>query len=194
MNNPYSTPGASIDVDPRVATYQPRFLSLNGRIGRLRYFAYTLGLTMLMYVALAPLLVLTAKYGDASAPGGANMAVVVIASLLMLALYIVVLVMMVGFIVRRLNDLGKTGWLALLFLLPVANLVLWIYLQFFRGHEAPNQYGPAPVANSGGVVAVAIIGGVLFVVGMIGAMTMLSTPAFQGLFNQAGEMQQLQQQ
>src|SRR5690606_35587620 len=182
------------DVDPRVATYQPRFLSLNGRIGRLRYFAYTLGLTMLMYVALAPLLVLTAKYGDASAPGGANMAVVVIASLLMLALYIVVLVMMVGFIVRRLNDLGKTGWLALLFLLPVANLVLWIYLQFFRGHEAPNQYGPAPVANSGGVVAVAIIGGVLFVVGMIGAMTMLSTPAFQGLFNQAGEMQQLQQQ
>ena len=198
MNNPYSTPGASIDVDPRVATYQPRFLALNGRIGRARYFAYTIGLTLLMYAVLIPLLFMTglsgAMTGDAAAAGSVNPIVAGIGGLLILVLYIAVVVIAIGYVVRRLNDLGKSGWLALLFLVPLANFVLWIYIQFFPGQKTPNQYGPAPVANSGGVIALAIIGGVIMVVGTIGVISAISLPAYQGYVEQAEKMQQMQQQ
>lgn len=197
MNNPYSTPGASIDVDPRVATYQPRFLALNGRIGRVRYFAYTMGLTLLMYAVLIPLLFLTgmsgAMSGDPGAASAANPIVAVVGGLLIFALYIAVLVMMVGYMVRRLNDLGKSGWMALLFLVPLANLVLWVYIQFFPGQKAPNQFGPAPVANSGGVIALALVGVVVAVLGVIGAISLVTSPAYQSYLEQVEKAQKMQQ-
>lgn len=197
MNNPYSTPEASIDVDPRVATYQPRFLALNGRIGRLRYFAYTIGLTMLMYAVLIPLMFLTgmsgAMTGDPGAASAVNPIVAAVAGLLMFALYIAVLVMMIGYIVRRLNDLGKTGWLALLFILPVVNLVLWIYVQFFPGQKEPNQYGPAPVANSGGVIALALVGFVVAVIGLVGVVSFFGSSGYQDALEQMERAQQMQQ-
>jgi uncharacterized membrane protein YhaH (DUF805 family) len=196
MNNPYSTPGASIDVDPRVATYQPRFLALNGRIGRVRYFAYNTGMMLLMYAVIFPLLLVTgisgAMFGDPSAAGGANPIVAAVVGLLMLVLYIALLVMVIGYTVRRLNDLGKTGWLALLFLLPVANLVLWIYVQFFPGQKEPNQYGPAPAANSAGIIALAVIGVVAAVIGVVGAISLVSSPAYQDYLEQVEKAQQMQ--
>jgi len=197
MNNPYSTPGASIDVDPRVATYQPRFLALNGRIGRVRYFAYGMGLALLMYAALIPLLFLTgmsgAMFGDPNAAGGVNPIVGAVAGLLMLVLYIAVLVMMIGYTVRRLNDLGKSGWMALLFLVPLVNLFLWIYVQFFPGQKEPNQFGPAPVANSGGVIALAVVGVVFAVIGVVGGISLVSSPAYKSYLEQVEKAQQMQQ-
>ena len=46
--------------------------------------------------------------------------------------------------VKRLHDLGKSGWLALLFLIPVVNLIFGIYVAFFKGEEFDNKYGPNP--------------------------------------------------
>lgn len=198
MNNPYSTPEASIDVGPRVATYQPRFLALNGRIGRLRYFAYNTGLGLLMYAVIIPLLLLTgisgAMFGDAGTAGGASPGVAVVVGLLIVALYIALIVMMVGYTVRRLNDLGKTGWLALLFLVPLANLVLWLYVLFFPGQKGPNQYGPAPVANSGGVIALSVVGAVFAAIGVIGGISVVTSPAYQDYLEQVERAQQMQRQ
>ena len=47
MNQPYQAPNADVAVAGNQETYQPKFLSLSGRIGRMRYFVYAAGLTVL---------------------------------------------------------------------------------------------------------------------------------------------------
>ena len=50
--------------------------------------------------------------------------------------------------VKRLHDLGHSGWWVLLFIVPLINLVLLLYLFFFRGQMGGNQYGPDPITGS----------------------------------------------
>jgi uncharacterized membrane protein YhaH (DUF805 family) len=42
--------------------------------------------------------------------------------------------------VRRSHDIGRSGWFALIFLIPFAQA----YLLFKRGEPGPNKYGPPP--------------------------------------------------
>ncbi|MBO5699072.1 MAG: DUF805 domain-containing protein [Bacteroidaceae bacterium] len=44
--------------------------------------------------------------------------------------------------VRRLHDIGKSGWFVLLAFVPIVNLYL-IYLFICEGQPNANQYGPA---------------------------------------------------
>lgn len=46
--------------------------------------------------------------------------------------------------VKRLHDLGKSGWLVCLSFVPLANLIIGIYMAWFKGEEFDNQYGPNP--------------------------------------------------
>ena len=46
--------------------------------------------------------------------------------------------------VKRLHDLGKDGAWVLLALIPLVNLGLAVYLLFFEGEHADNEYGPSP--------------------------------------------------
>lgn len=46
--------------------------------------------------------------------------------------------------VKRLHDLGKSGWWVWLLLVPIVNIVLFIYLAFFKGQECDNRFGPNP--------------------------------------------------
>lgn len=50
---------------------------------------------------------------------------------------------LVAVTVRRLHDAGKTGWLILLFLAPVLN-ILALGLLFLSGTPGPNRFGPEP--------------------------------------------------
>jgi uncharacterized membrane protein YhaH (DUF805 family) len=46
--------------------------------------------------------------------------------------------------VRRLHDIGKSGWFALLFLIPIVSLVLLIILLAVDSVKGSNQYGENP--------------------------------------------------
>ena len=62
--------------------------------------------------------------------------------------FLVVLVFLVPMIsagVRRLHDIGKTGWLLLLGLIPVVGLVL-IYFMVQPSQPESNAYGAPPAA------------------------------------------------
>ena len=192
MNNPYSAPGANVGV-AGAASYQPRFLSAHGRIGRLRYLAYGFGASMLVYLAAIPLMLIAGVVGGASAGSEGSAALGVGMMLVMAVMYVALIAVMIIYTKRRLNDLGKTGWLALLYLVPIVNLFLWIYIQFFPGDKTPNQYGPAPVANSGGVVALAVIMLVVMLLSVVGIIMAVSVPAYQDYLNRAQEMQQIQE-
>ena len=45
---------------------------------------------------------------------------------------------------RRLHDIGKSGWLQLLALIPLVGWAILIYWDVQPGDTAANQYGPPP--------------------------------------------------
>ncbi len=50
-------------------------------------------------------------------------------------------------IVRRLHDLNKSGWFALILLIPFVNFLFSLYLWLEKGTDGPNQYGADPLWN-----------------------------------------------
>lgn len=60
-------------------------------------------------------------------------------------LFLGTLVPSIACVVRRLHDQNKSGWFALLGLIPLANLVLLVFM-FLEGTKGDNQYGPDPKA------------------------------------------------
>lgn len=67
-----------------------------------------------------------------------------IAALISLVIVVFVVVVGLSFTVRRWHDLGKSGWYALLGLIPVINFFVWIYLIIWPGNDGKNMYGESP--------------------------------------------------
>lgn len=182
MNQPYQAPSADVSV-ATAGTYQPQFLSLSGRIGRMRYFAYATGLSLMFYAVLG---VLAAIMIPAFADGPGALGVVI--GLLFAVGGIAVMVFTWGYMVRRLNDINASGWLSLLMLVPLVNIVLGLVLLFKKGSEGSNNYGAAPVPNSGGVKAAFWIF-LLLMVGYVGVVIPMAMTQYQGYVQQSQSMQ-----
>ena len=54
---------------------------------------------------------------------------------------IVFVSLLCSLIIRRLHDIDASGWLTLLLFVPLANIILPIFLFFKKGTEGSNQYG-----------------------------------------------------
>jgi uncharacterized membrane protein YhaH (DUF805 family) len=169
--NPYSAPGAQLNQGSD-ELYTPSILSFSGRIGRLRYLAYGMGSYLLLMLVMVPLA------GTSAIIGGDPGSMSGIAMLVMAVAYIAMLVVGVGFAKRRLNDLDRSGWWMLLIFVPIVNLLLTIYMLFFPGTDGSNNWGPAPVANSLGVLILGWMMPVLVVVGIVAAVAI---PQFVGM-------------
>ena len=48
--------------------------------------------------------------------------------------------------IKRLHDVDKSGWWALIMLIPLVNLCLGIYLLFAKGTEGSNRFGEAVIS------------------------------------------------
>ena len=162
--NPYSAPDAALDTGQDVL-YQPKIFSFNGRVGRMRYLAYGIGLNILLMAVMIPLGGMTAAMGGEA---GMSMLGMVMVGLF----YIATIAISIMFAKRRLNDLNRSGWWFLLFLVPIVNLLMAIYLVFFPGSDGDNNFGPAPTSNSVGVLILGWMMPVFFIVG-IGAAILL---------------------
>ena len=55
-------------------------------------------------------------------------------------------------IIRRLHDLNRPTWWCIGVFVPIVNLILGIYLLFFKGTDGPNDYGPDPLEVPGGLL------------------------------------------
>lgn len=169
--NPYSAPDAALDAGQDVQ-YQPRVFSFSGRIGRLRYMAYSFGLSFLL------LFFITFATTMMGAMGGGESALGMVSMVIGGVFYIAAIVLSIGFARRRFNDLDKSGWWLLTFLIPLVNLAVSIYLLFFPGSDGPNKFGPAPAANS---MAVVIVGWAIPVLFILGIVASLAIPQFAGM-------------
>lgn len=65
-------------------------------------------------------------------------------SVLVTLISLVLAVPGIALTVRRLHDIGKSGWFVLIFLVPLVGVILLIVWLAKVGDEDDNQYGPNP--------------------------------------------------
>lgn len=138
-SNPYTPPTADLSLEGvRDDTYAPDMLSFGGRIGRCRYLAYSAGLLLLLVVFAVILQMVAGSSNPFFQP---------------VFWYIPLAIITLSMAVRRLNDLHRPGWWAVLLLVPLVNLAAWLWLAIAPGDANANDYGPAPAPNSWPVIA-----------------------------------------
>jgi uncharacterized membrane protein YhaH (DUF805 family) len=177
--NPYTAPDASLARE-QDELYQPKIFSFGGRIGRLRYLAYGIGTSIILMAVMIPILGGT-MFAGGFAGGEQTMGALTMVA--MVVFYVASIVLAVMFAKRRLNDMNRSGWWFLLFIVPLINLVMTIYVIFFPGTQGPNNFGPTPVANTLGVKILALTLPVIMVVGIVAA---IAIPAYQNYIMSAG--------
>ena len=171
-STPYTPPRANIDVHEGEVG-ELKVFSFSGRIGRMRYLAWSL---VMMFVFIGVTAGLAALSAGSPGFGG----------FIIIAATVALLVVSVQIGVQRLHDMGWSGWFWLLNLVPVINSVFWIIMLVVPGSVASNRYGPPPPPNS---LAVNLLGGILLVV-LVGSLLVLflsgiaSLAMFSVLFGQ----------
>ena len=171
--NPYRAPAAA--VADSAEEFQPvNIYSASGRIGRARYIAYTLGLSLLfgVFVGIA-----------AAALGAAGLGAA--AGIVSILLYVGLLVWMVMLTIQRAHDFNTTGWLSILMLIPLVNFIFW----FIPGTDGENRFGGKTPPNSVLVLIAAWLVPVLFIGGILAAVAI---PAYQDYVKRA-QAKQFQQ-
>src|SRR5262245_54939202 len=104
--NPYRAPAAAVaDASSGEEFQDVRLFGVSGRIGRIRYIGYTIGVSILGS-ALAG--VLAAALGTFGA-------------ILAFAVYIGMMVLMFTLTIQRAHDFNTTGWLSIVVLIPLVN-------------------------------------------------------------------------
>jgi uncharacterized membrane protein YhaH (DUF805 family) len=156
-SNPYEAPKTTVaDYEAAQEYSEVKIWSASGRIGRLRYLAYSTGAWLVAGLV----------FGVLAAVMDYSLAVVVAA-----VLYIAALVLNILAAIQRSHDMDWSGWTVLLQLIPLVGFI-WV---FKRGTEGPNNYGLPPPPNTLGVK---ILGVLLPVIFLIGIMAAIAIPAY----------------
>ncbi len=181
LSNPYNAPTADLSQSQAEDVgYLPEFMSASGRIGRVRYLAYTvvpsIGLTFLVAMVMGII-----------APGIVRNPVVA------MLCYIPMLVLLFIMGARRLNDVNLSGWLSLFSLIPLINLLFGLVLLFVPGNDRTNRYGPPPQKNTTGVLVLAWLGPLILVV-VMGILAAVAIPAYQSYVEKSRAARETTQQ
>ncbi len=176
--NQYQAPQSQVDQPSAQQFGEPKIFGVSGRIGRVRYLAYSVGIT---FLTMAVASILAGILGVAMGEAGA-----ILSGIIMVIAYIFIIVYSFMVTIQRCHDFNSSGWLSLLILIPLVSLVFL----FIPGTKGENNYGPPPPPNSGGVIAAALILPIIFIVGILAA---IAIPAYQGYVERAKELQQQEQ-
>ena len=118
-------------ASPAVRTPGAFGLSLEGRMGRLRYASSNVAVLTVMYL----LVVLVLQKPSIGRIVFAMMA------------FVVVFYMSVRLMVLRCHDCNKTGWWSMLAFVPSVNAIFSLVLSFAPGTQGENDYGEEPPAG-----------------------------------------------
>ncbi|TMU69972.1 DUF805 domain-containing protein [Pseudomonas fluorescens] len=163
-DSPYAPPRASVGESlPAFATLKP--FSVEGRIGRLRFLAWTmvLSLVTLPIVGVFALLALGLVAGDSTTG-------LIIGGIFAFFLFIAFLIVSILFSVQRLHDIGWSGWLWLLNLVPFVGSFFPLVIMVVPGNTGANRYGPPPPPNSTAVKVLCSLWIVFFALVFAGGM------------------------
>ena len=160
--NPYAAPKAAVG-DAAEESQPVKIFSVSGRIGRVRYVGYLIGLYILFSIF--------------------SFLAALVAAPLAMAVWLAYLVLAVMLTIQRCHDFDTTGWLSLVSLIPLVNLIFW----FIPGTEGTNRYGPRTPPNSALALVLVWIMPAIAIVGILAA---IAIPAYQSYVKRAqqGEM------
>ena len=119
---------------------QSMFLRYDNRLNRKRYLFRSLALGAAVSI-ITNLITMIAVSMNSSAIAMLGTIISIAAAILSFML-----------IIRRLHDLNRPAWWCIGVFIPLVNLVLGIYLLFFKGTDGPNDYGPDPLEVPGGLL------------------------------------------
>lgn len=157
--SPYSPPRAP--VGETLTEYsQLKVFGIQGRIGRLRYLAWSM-VALAVIGAVAGFLLIAMFSEDMTVLAMVLTAIAVIAYL-----YVNITIS-----VQRLHDLGWSGWLWLLNLVPFIGGFFPFLLMLLPGNSGPNRYGAPQPPNSTAVKVIASLWLVLIVIVFISGIT-----------------------
>ena len=123
-----------------VETLTMRYADFNGRARRSEYWFFALFQTLIV-VALCIILGIIGYKTE-----GDSIIFFIIIGILVLFI-LATIIPNLALIVRRLHDTNKTGWLLLLYFIPIGGLVLFIFT-LLDSDPNRNQYGPNPKADA----------------------------------------------
>jgi uncharacterized membrane protein YhaH (DUF805 family) len=167
--NPYAAPRANVALTDTDEEYgEISIFSASGRLGRLRYIGYSMGM----------MLVFSIVFGIAVAATASNPALLAVVAIAGYAAMIVVSFLLT---IQRAHDMNSSGWLALVILIPLVNILFW----FVPGTDGENNYGKKPPPNTTGVVVLACLLPAFFVLGIVAAVAI---PAYQDYVQRASEV------
>ncbi|WP_299875721.1 DUF805 domain-containing protein [uncultured Cocleimonas sp.] len=156
-NNPYATPQAPLTTRGTESggVGDLNIFTAAGRLGRIRYLMYTMGVGLLGGI-IAMLLFM----------------IPVVGIFLGIAAYVGLMAITFLLTIQRCHDFNKTGWLSLIVLIPLVSLVFY----FWPGTQGENDYGHQPPPNSTAIKIGAFLLLGLFVLSMVAAIAL---PAYQ---------------
>ena len=144
--NPYATP-KTISHDIESGEYgELKYLTTNGRIGRMRLLAWNFGISLILFTAAAAIILLMGTLSNFNPDAGLKLA-----AKIGFSIYIYMILMNIIFVTKRLHDVNRSGWLLLLILVPLVNIFLGIYLLCAAGSPSSNNYGAPPPPNTTGI-------------------------------------------
>lgn len=155
QQTPYAPPRATID-EYAGQVGELKVNSFKGRIGRMRYLAWSLVLMFAFAIIIAALTAVALLSETLS-------------SILVIGASICMVVISVQVGVQRLHDMGWTGWLWLLNLVPIVNSVFWIIMLVVPGTAGSNRFGPEPPPNS---LMVNLLAGLFLLLLFVGVLTL----------------------
>ena len=152
QSNPYSAPTAAVsDIQNDDGFGDLKIFTAKGRIGRIRYLMYTMGVS-LVGMFLAAILML----------------IPVVGPFLAIALYVGILVVSIFLTIQRSHDFNATGWMSLVLLIPLVSLIFY----FIPGTKGSNNYGLQPPPNSKAIKITAFLLLAIFVIGIVAAIAL----------------------
>jgi uncharacterized membrane protein YhaH (DUF805 family) len=156
--NRFAPPGAQVDdVLQDVDGYQPvRLWPPRGRIGRMRFLAYTVVLYFVFIAVSFVVGIVTGAVGGRAAMGG----------ILGFAWVVIYVFGAATLLIQRSHDMDMSGWWSFAALIPLVGLV-WI---FKGGTPRANRWGSPPPPNGLGVIILGSIFPLIFVAGILAAV------------------------
>lgn len=121
-----------------------KYAQFRGRSRRSEYWYAGLAnfiVVMLLYLLFIPAFVDVANYGDIS---NSSIVYMGIASMLITIYGAIILVPSMALAVRRLHDIGKSGWFLLIGLIPYIGSIIIFVFMVLDSQPAENEYGPNP--------------------------------------------------
>ncbi|MDO8696020.1 MAG: DUF805 domain-containing protein [Pseudomonas sp.] len=176
---PYAPPTANVaEALPEFAELKP--FGIEGRIGRLRYLAWSL------VMMAAALVILGIGASVIFALGSDTSLLTIIGGLLGTLAFIAMAVVSIQIGVKRLHDIGWSGWLLLVSLIPAVGSVFSIIMLVVPGSTGANRFGPPPPPNSR---AVKILASLWLLVPVLGILAAIAIPAYQDYVERARDAQ-----